>query len=519
VAELVDQRAEGEDLRDPLEIPDIKRGAMGGLKTFVAKPEFQKALGFPDELVENWQEKAVAKMGELLTKYRSLPVYMDACIKCGACTDKCHYFLGTGDPKNMPVARQDLFRKVYRRYFTVAGKIAPWLVGAEDFTKEVLDDWYNYFHQCSQCRRCSVYCPMGIDTAEISMAAREIMDSIGHGQKYCNEIIGKVYKIGNNLGLPKGAIRSTLEGLEEEIKEETGLDVRMPVDEKGCEVLLVTPSADLFAEPHIQGLMGYAKVFHQAGITWTMSSYASEAANFGMFIGSYDNMREVSLRIRKAALELGVKRIVFGECGHAWRVAYSFLNTLAGPFDFLDPRYPVPQHICEFTYDLMNQGKLTFDKSKNDQYRLTYHDSCNVARASRMGDMPGGQFEIPRAILRATCNHFFDMAPETIRESTFCCGGGGGLLTDDLMDLRIKGAQPRMRALQAVKEEHGVTHMAAICAICKAQFTKVLPAYGFEMDGILSVHQMVSNAIVLDGSIQAKALEANSGRAANGNAA
>ncbi|MFN3868908.1 MAG: (Fe-S)-binding protein, partial [Hyphomicrobiaceae bacterium] len=170
--------------------------------------------------------------------------------------------------------------------------------------------------------------------------------------------------------------------------------------------LLVTPSADLFAEPHIQGLMGYAKVFHEAGVSFTLSSYASEAANFGMFIGSYDNMREVSLRIRKAALDLGVKRIVFGECGHAWRVAYSFLNTLAGPFDFLDPRYPVPQHICEFTYDLMKENKLVFDKSKNDQYRLTFHDSCNVARASRMGDMPGGQFEIPRAILRASCNHF-----------------------------------------------------------------------------------------------------------------
>jgi Fe-S oxidoreductase len=60
---------------------------------------------------------------------------MDACVHCGACTDKCHYFLGTADPNNMPVARQDLMRKVYRRYFTLPGKIAPWLVGAEDLTR------------------------------------------------------------------------------------------------------------------------------------------------------------------------------------------------------------------------------------------------------------------------------------------------------------------------------------------------------------------------------------------------
>ncbi|NNG11930.1 MAG: (Fe-S)-binding protein, partial [Halobacteria archaeon] len=434
---------------------------------------------------------------ELTGKYRGFQVFLDSCVKCGACTDKCHYYLGTSDPKNMPVARQDLLRKVYRRNFTFAGKYFPKLVGAVDLTKEVLDDWYSYFHQCSQCRRCSVYCPYGIDTAEISMAAREIMDCVGVGQKYCNEIIGKVYKIGNNLGLPQPALVDTLEGLEEEVEEDTAVKVRFPVDEKGADILVVTPSADFFAEPHVDGLIGYAKVFHEAGISWTLSSHASEAANFGMFIGSYENMRKVSLRIREAALDLGVKRIVMGECGHAWRVAYSFLNTLAGPFDFLDPKYPVPQHILEFTHDLIQRDALTLDKSANDDMVLTYHDSCNVARASRMGSRPGGQFTIPRDVIRASCNHFFDMPQDTIHEATYCCGGGGGLLTDDLMELRVKGALPRMEALKQVVEEHGVTHMAAICAICKSQFSKVLPYYGFTMDSIVSIHQLVSNAIVL----------------------
>jgi len=72
-------------------------------------------------------------------------------------------------------------------------------------------------------------------------------------------------------------------------------------------------------------------------------------------------------------------------------------------------------------------------------------------------------------------------------------------LTDDLMELRIKGAQPRMESLKNVVSDHGVTHMAAICAICKSQFTKVLPYYGMTMDQIVSVHQLVSNAIILEG--------------------
>ncbi len=480
-----------------LKTPELQPGAMAKSAPFKAAPRHQEALGFPGELVEDWERRAVAKLADLLKKYRSLRVHLDACVKCGSCADKCQYFLGTGDPKNMPVARQDLLRSIYRRHFTLAGKLFPRLVGARDLDPSVLEEWYGYFHQCSQCRRCSVFCPYGIDTAEISMAAREILDEIGIGQKYCNEILGKVHTLGNNLGLPAPALANTLEGLEEDVKEDTGADVRFPLDVQGAEVLLIAPSADFFAEPHIDGLIGYAKVFHQAGVSWTLSSYASEAANFAMFIGNYEQMRKVALRIRKAAIDLKVKRIIVGECGHAWRVAYSFWNTLAGPFDFLDPRYPVPQHIIEFTHDLIERGAIKLDKEANDHMRVTFHDSCNVARATRMGARPGGQFVLPREVIKASCNHFFDMAPETIGEKTFCCGGGGGLLTDELLELRVKGALPRMQALREVHKEHGVTHMAAICAICKSQFSKVLPYYEFPMETIVSVHQLVSNAIQL----------------------
>ncbi|MCW5593440.1 MAG: 4Fe-4S dicluster domain-containing protein [Burkholderiales bacterium] len=489
--------------------PAIQPDAMAGSMPYVATEKMQEAIGFPAKLVDDWHDKAIAKMGELVGKYRSLRVYLDACVHCGACTDKCHYFLGTGDPKNMPVARQELMRGVYRRHFTLPGKLFPKLVGARELTKEVLDDWYKYYNQCSECRRCSVFCPYGIDTAEVTMAAKEILDSVGYGQKYTNEIIGKVHKIGNNLGLPGPALEDTLLGLEEDTKEETGADVKFPLDVKGAEVLLITPSADFFAEPHVDSLIGYAKVFHAAGISWTLSSHASEAGNFGLFIGNYEQMRNIALRIREAALELGVKRIVVGECGHAWRVAYSFWNTLAGigsgaddPFarmlqSQLDHRYRQPTHICELTWDLVQKGALVLDKEANDHRVITFHDSCNVARASRMGDEPGGQFEIPRALVRAVANKYVEMRPGTTHEATFCCGGGGGLLTDEILDLRVKGALPRMESLREVADRHGVNFMATICAICKAQFTKVLPYYGFNRSMVGGVHQLVSTAIRL----------------------
>jgi Fe-S oxidoreductase len=488
-----------------IEVPKIEKdAALGeGFKSYPAKEEDMQKLGFPPKRIDNWKEKAIEKMRELLNKYKSLRVFLDICVRCGSCADKCQFFLGSKDPKNMPVARAELLRKVYRKHFTCGGKILGKLASAEDLTEELLDEWFVYFHQCSQCRRCSVFCPYGIDTAEISMAAREIMNSIGVGQKYVTEVIGKLLEVGNNLGMPGPALMNTIEFLEEDIKDTleeegiTGVDVKIPVDVEGAEVLLITPSADFFASPHVESLIGYAKVFHQAGISWTISSYAAEAGNFNMFIGSYSNMKKAIQRIADQVRELKPKRLIVGECGHAWRIAYNFWNTVCGPFDTLDPNYPIPQHICEFTLDLINRGALKIDKSANDDFVVTFHDSCNVARASRMGSRPGGQYEIPRALIKAVCNKYVDMPEETIKEYTFCCGAGAGLLTDEIMQVRIQGVMPRMQALKQVMDSDNVNFFALICAICKAQFTAVFPKYGLPMDMVGGIHQLVGRAIVL----------------------
>ncbi len=448
-------------------------------------------------LVENWKQVAIDKLGEIVQSDRAIRVFLDSCVKCGACTDKCHYFLGNKDPKNMPVARQDLIRGVYRRYFTTSGRLFPSVVGAVDLTEELLQQWATYYYQCSECRRCSVFCPFGIDTAEITMAGRSILDSVGLAQKYIHQVMDKGTRFGNNLGMVAPAIIDTLETLEEEIYEDTGTKVRLPVDESGAEVLFVVPSADFYAEPHVDGLIGCAKIFHQTGVSWTLSTVASEASNFGLFVADDSYMQQLAERIYFAALELGVNQIVIGECGHAWRVASSYWEKLMQQNQTYINNPISPRHICELTDELLERGSLKLDQSVHEDKVVTFHDSCNVARASSMGKYPQDVYQIPRRLLRASCATFVDMAADSIREKTFCCGGGGGLLTDELMEIRIHGASPRVRALEHVISSHGVTHMAAICAICKSQFRSVLPHYGLGDDMIVSLHQLIGDAVIL----------------------
>jgi Fe-S oxidoreductase len=447
-----------------MKAPHLNPGASAGVKAHRAKKDLLAPLGLPAERPANWREIALSKFDELLRQRRSLRLYLDVCVRCGACADQCQFFLGGGDPNNMPVARAELLRKVYRRYFTIAGKLAGRLAGAEELTEGVLDQWYTYFYQCSECRRCAVFCPFGVDTAEITGAAREIMACIGVAPKYVVEVVKKAREVGNNLGIPEAAWRDSCQFLEEELKEETGQDIKIPVNETGAEVLLVPPSADLFS--NTDTMMGYAKFFHAAGLSWTTSTHASEAGNFGLFL-NYEQLKEVNRRLVESARHLRVKRLVIGECGHAWRAAQAFMDTLNGPLDFLEA--PRPEHICELAARLIRQGGLKLDKAANDGLAVTYHDPCNLARA-------GGLTEEPREILRAVVRDFREMSADTTREKTFCCGAGGGLLADELMDARMKGAQPRVEAFRAT----GADCLATPCAICKAQLPVAFEHYGVQ---------------------------------------
>ncbi len=87
-----------------------------GNYNYGSNPKSVKYLGLPHaraldpreedwNLPENWKEIIHEGLKERLKKYRSLQVFMDICVRCGACADKCHFFLGSGDPKNMPVVR------------------------------------------------------------------------------------------------------------------------------------------------------------------------------------------------------------------------------------------------------------------------------------------------------------------------------------------------------------------------------------------------------------------------------
>jgi len=455
------------------------------------------------KLPEDWKERLLNGLKERLDKFRSLKIFMDCCVRCGACADKCHFFLGTGDPKNMPVLRAELLRSVYRNNFTLAGKIMGQMAGARELTPEVVKEWFMYAYQCTECRRCSVFCPYGIDTAEVTIMLRELLHLVGVGINWILEPASNSNRTGNHMGLQPHTFKDNVEFLTDDIENLTGIRVEPTFNRKGAEVLFITPSADVFAEPGLYTAMGYLILFHEIGLDYTWSTYASEGGNFGLFTNN-ETMKKLNAKMYAEAKRLGVKFIIGGECGHMWRVVHQYMDTMNGPADFMEvPKSPITGtvfenaastkmvHVSEFTADLIKNGKLKLDKSRNDHLTCTFHDSCNTSRAM-------GILEEPRYILDHVVNKWVDMPENTIREKTFCCGSGTGLNTDEIMELRMRAGFPRANAVKYVNEKHGVNMLSCICAIDRATLSALMN-YWIPEVGVCGISELVGNALVLEG--------------------
>ena len=387
---------------------DVPAEIKPGIYCYGASEKNLAAVGMPNardfdptaddwQLPENWEQIVEDGMKDRLDKYRSFKLFMDICVRCGACADKCHFFIGSGDPKNMPVMRAELIRSVYRKKFTASGKILGKLAGARDMDEDVLKEWWTYLYQCTECRRCSVFCPYGIDMAEITIMGREILNLLGLNINWIAGPVANCNRTGNHLGLQPQAIKENIEFFVDDIEEATGIKVEPDINRKGAEILFITPSGDLFAEPGIYTAMGYLILFHylkDMGLDITWSTYASEGGNFGSFT-SLEMAKRLNAKMYHEAERLGVKWILGGECGHMWRVVHQYMDSFNGPADFLEqPVSPITGtvfenaastkmvHIIEFTADLIKNNKLKryiFNHFLNMIFSLSY---CFRSRSS-----------------------------------------------------------------------------------------------------------------------------------------
>jgi len=397
---------------------------------------------------------------------RDVAIQLEACVNCGQCAEACHFHIVTGDPRYTPVYKLRPMLKAYQRErapFRTARKLLG-LTPPEPSAQE-LTAWSELLYDsCNLCGRCTLVCPMGIDIAGLVRRAREAMSVAGFAPPDLYKAAQRALDTGSPVGVGWPALRRQIE-----IQEaETGLKV--PVDVAGADYLVVLSSMEIIGYSEVIGAL--ARVFSQAGVSWTIPSVGFEATNVGVQLGSRDVAAALLARIVEAADRLRVKYVISPECGHAYSaLRWEGPNLLGRPYAF-----KVVQ-ITELLDQLTREGRLR--TRGKDARRLTYHDPCQIVRR-------GGVAEAPRRLMHGVSGNFVEM-PAAGAES-FCCGGGGGVSAIHRAEkLRFAAFACKKRQVDATGAEALVTS----CSNCRNVLEEAIDEYGMTLP-VLGLTELVA---------------------------
>ena len=423
-------------------------------------------------------DKVVERMGKKLN--RQLVGSLVGCVHCGMCTESCHYVLANpDDPSYAPAYKADQIRKIFKRNFDWTGRIFPWWVHAQDIhTDEELEKLKDIvFGKCTNCRRCSINCPMGVDFALLNRMARGLLVSVGIMPEGVAVVSKDQWEVGNQMGvLPQDYIE-TLEWLSDELEEEfKDPSARIPIDKTDAEIVYTINPREVKYDPRT--ISDAARIFYLAGENWTMPSEGWDMTNFGLFSGDDELGGAVARRVYDKVQELRGKKLVMSECGHGYRS-----TRCEGP-NWSGEEIPfVMESSVQTMLRYIHEGRIKVDKSRNkDSY--TFHDSCNNARSC-------GFFEEPRELLNLVVPDFREMYPN--RAENFCCTGGGGAMSmSEYTPERLKSAKIKADQLKAT----GAKVVVTSCHNCVDGLTDVIRHYKLGMK-VAQLVNLTAGALVI----------------------
>ncbi|MBO4301643.1 MAG: (Fe-S)-binding protein [Desulfovibrio sp.] len=423
---------------------------------------------------EELVNKFISGMRKLFTKennWTCLPMLetsMDNCVQCNSCSEACHlYEMSGANEMYRPNYRSEIFRRIYKQYVKKE-PFAKWRYGDMNLNWKTVARLGELAYRCNLCRRCAQTCPIGVDNGLIAREIRKIFSQeMGfyppelHQKGTVNQM-----KCGSSTGMTPEVVKENVEFIDEDYTEITGVGISTPFDVHGADIMLLHNAGEIMAWP--ENVAAFSLIFQEAGLSWTLSSKAVgyDGVNYGVF---YDDaqLARIALAHMQAAKELGVKKIVIGECGHAHK-ALTVIADRVIPYE-----YQVPREGCYVTLrDIVLSRKLKLDPSRND-FPVTLHDPCNIVRLM-------GIVEPQREILRAIAPQFREMPCHGV--NNYCCGGGSGfaIMTRNNIEQwrgNISGRKKMWQISEAFKDCLGPEtrkYICAPCSNCKGQIRELL---------------------------------------------
>jgi len=405
------------------------------------------------KLTEDHIQKVINSVLDAETSAR-LKAYVDTCVHCGLCSEACHVYLSNDkNPNYSPVGK---VKRTMWKILKNKGRITP------DDVKEMS---IIASTECNLCRRCLQYCPFGIDIAYIMSTVRRICHKLGVTPLYIQDTAHSHSATQNQMWVKEDEWIDALQWQEDEARDEIPT-LRIPIEKEGADFMysVIAP------EPKFRTQLIYqaAAIFDQCGLNWTCPMTPGwDNSDMAMFTGDFEIMARNKKYHFECAQRLRVKKIVMGECGHAFRSVYDVGNRWLG---WKMPPIPII-HSIQFFYELIRDGKIKVAEKFPE--KVTFHDPCNTVRGM-------GLHEMGRYVANAFTQGVVDMHPN--REYNYCCNAGGGVIncgppwkTKRVVSNAIKAEQ-----LARMKDQ-GINTVIAPCHNCHGGLEDIIHEFHLDM--------------------------------------
>ncbi|HZK73209.1 MAG TPA: (Fe-S)-binding protein [Clostridia bacterium] len=317
-----------------------------------------------------------------------------SCTECGRCQDVCPAY-ATGkalSPKLLIMSLRDQVLAEGPKVLAARAKgetYNPPPLVPNAVTDDVVWD-------CVTCGACQRECPVGIEHIDhIVDLRRHLVMVESRFPAEAAPMLRDVDRASNPWGKPQADRTHWADGL--------GIHVLQPGEEPP-DILFWVGCAPAYDERARQGAISTAKLMKSAGVDFAILGPRESCTGDPARRMGDEYTFQMQARQNVATLnEAKVTRIIT-TCPHCF-------NTIGSEYGDFGGRYEVIHH-TEFLAGLVREGKL---KTLAGDRKITYHDSCYLARHNDVIDEPrelvaasGQAVEMPRN-----------------RERTFCCGAGG----------------------------------------------------------------------------------------------
>jgi len=362
------------------------------------------------------------------------------CFRCGYCKFPTDYSAFNCPSYNR--FRFDTYSTGGRLWLTYA-----WLKGELPWSEHLAEVLYT----CTTCKNCTEQCPMKFapDIVDWIIDARSDMVEQGKIPARIKRFLESVYSYGNPLKIPRTERGAWADGTKKY--------------SQGDEYLFYVGCLGSFDENGQKMAKSLVEVLKAAGVSFGILGNDEECCgNEVHALGETELFQTLAGKNIEKFKQLGVKKVITLS-PHAYNVMKNQYQGMGYSFDVY--------HYTQVVSDLIKNKKL---KTKDSEFKVTYHDPCYLGRYNKVYDAPRNILQGIRGIKLVEMDRN--------RVDAFCCGGGSGnFVTDYLAGGEDSPARVRIREA----EQTGADVLAVACPGCMVMFKDAVKAE--DLEGKISV--------------------------------